>query len=338
MNRICKLALGGTQTPQPSNGLAKNDHPGTFTIFDPPGSTFTDPIALTANGTVIGNYVDANGIQHGFLRTADGAFATIDVPGAQLTWPTAINPGGVIVGWYVDTSSVCHGFQLARDGTFTTFDAPPGYQIFGSTWIYNGAPPSINPAGAIAGTYGVGGFDGRHGFVRTKDDAFTTIDMPGATDFTEVNAINPAGVMVGDFCNPSTCFHGFLRTPDGTFSDINANAGIAMAINPAGAITGFAYDGTGGYVRSPDGSFTTFNPPGSEYTSPFAINPAGAIAGYYCDAVGCRSFLRAPNGAITTFDPPGSIFSGAFGINPAGVVTGLFYDTNGAGHGFVYRP
>jgi hypothetical protein len=81
-----------------------------------------------------------------------------------------------------------------------------------------------------------------HGFVRTPDGTFTTIDFPGAFS-TEVLAINPAGEIVGDFSNAVTFFQGFMRTPDGTFTVINANAGIPSGINPAGAITGGAvYD------------------------------------------------------------------------------------------------
>jgi hypothetical protein len=62
-----------------------------------------------------------------------------------------------------------------------------------------------------------------------------------------------------------------------------------------------------GYLQGPDGTFTTFDPPGSIYTSPTAISPAGAITGFYNDADGVfHGFVRAPNGAIVTLDPPDS--------------------------------
>ena len=138
-------------------------------------------------------------------------------------------------------------------GNITSFDAPPGSNILGSiSGNPSGPPPSINPAGAIAGTY-VDPSGVEHGFVRTPDGTFTTIDFPGAFS-TEVLAINPAGEIVGDFSNAVTFFQGFMRTPDGTFTVINANAGIPSGINPAGAITGGAVDGSGGYLRSPDGA------------------------------------------------------------------------------------
>jgi hypothetical protein len=311
---------------------------GTFTTFDPPGSTSTLPSAITPSGMIIGSYLDASGVAHGFLRTPSGSFTTIDVPGSTSTTPTGITPGGIITGWYQGTMGGLdlHGFLRALDGSITSFDARPGGYILGSIYSIVGPPPSVNPAGDIAGTY-VYPYFVEHGFLRTPDGTFTTIDFPGAF-FTEGLAINPAGVIVGDFCNAVTCFQGFLRTPDGTFTVINANAGIPGGINPAGAITGGALDGSGGYLRSPDGTFITFNPPGSTFTAPNAINPAGAITGYSCDTVGCHGFLRNPDGTITTFDPPGSTFTFGNAINPGGVITGAFADASGAGHGFLRIP
>jgi hypothetical protein len=213
---------------------------GTITTFDPPGSTFTSPGAITPTGVIMGAYFDASGVMHGFLRTPGGSFTTIDVPGSTSTTPTGFTPGGVIIGWYQGTMGGLdlHGFLRALDGTFTSFDAPPGGFIGGSFYIYGGPPPSVNPAGAITGTYFDASFV-EHGFLRTRDGTFTTIDFPGAF-FTEALAINPAGVIVGDFCNADTCYQGFLRTPDGTFTVINANAGAPTGgINPGWGDRGY---------------------------------------------------------------------------------------------------
>jgi hypothetical protein len=234
----------------------------TFITFDPPGSTLTLPSAITASGAITGSYADASGVTHGFLRTPSGAFTTFDVPGSTSTTATSITPCGVITGWYGDTIGNVHGFLRARGGSIASFDAPPGSNIFGS--IYNnpsGPPPSINPAGAIAGTYFDPSFV-KHGFLRTPNGTFTTIDFPGAFS-TEVLAINPAGEIVGDFSNAVTSFRGFLRAPDGTFTEIGPPGSevntIPSGINPAGAITGAFFDGVTnhGYLQSPDGAFTT---------------------------------------------------------------------------------
>jgi hypothetical protein len=84
-------------------------HGGTFTTFNPPGSTFTAPFAINPAGAITGYYCDAVGC-HGFLRTPDGSFATFDPPGSTYTFPPAINPGGVIIGAFEDASGVLHGF------------------------------------------------------------------------------------------------------------------------------------------------------------------------------------------------------------------------------------
>jgi len=68
-----------------------------------------------------------------------------------------------------------------------------------------------------------------HGFLRTRDGTFATIDFPGAC-FTEVFAINPAGVIAGDFCSDVTCYQGFLRTPDGTFTVMQMRAIPTLSI------------------------------------------------------------------------------------------------------------
>ena len=314
----------------------------TFITFDPPGSTYTSPLAITATGAIIGSYKDASGVTHGFLRKPNGHFTIIDVPDSAVTSPTDITPVGVITGWYCDTADCLNqgnpkGFVRAADGTFTTFSAPVGDHLVNFGFARSGPPPSINPVGAIVGTY-----DGpicchQHGFLRTPDGTFRTIDYPGAL-YTEVAAINPAGVIVGFFCS-DRCYS-FLRTPDGTFTVINADAGFPNAINSAGEITGSLLLETGGYLWSRDGTFSTFNLPGSIYTAPWAINCAGTITGYYWDGntFVFHSFVRARDGNITTFDFPGSTATEAFGINSAGVITGAFYDASGVSHGFVRIP
>lgn len=68
----------------------------------------------------MGNYVDAGGVNHGFVRSQRGEITTFDVPGAgsgsgQGTIPGSIDPAGGITGFYVDASNVSHGFLLVLD-------------------------------------------------------------------------------------------------------------------------------------------------------------------------------------------------------------------------------
>ena len=76
-----------------------------------------------------------------------------------------------------------------------------------NTWAY-----SINPAGAIAGYYGVLGVV--HGLLRAPNGTLTTFDAPGAgTGFgqgTFALDINPAGEIAGQYNDNSNVYHGFL--------------------------------------------------------------------------------------------------------------------------------
>jgi hypothetical protein len=229
----------------------------TFITFDPPGSTFTGLSAITATGVIMGSYTDASGVTHGFLRTPGSTFTIFDVPGAASTTPTSITPGGVITGWYSDTNGNLHGFLRALDGRTTSFDAPPGFNIYGSIYIFGGPPPSINPAGAIAGTYFNPSFV-EHGFLRTPNGTFKVIGPPGESVQTiPTGGINAAGAITGLYQDASFVFHGFLRAKGG--------------------------------------AITTFDPPGSTATAPMAINPRGIITGSFSDASGTfHGFVRIP--------------------------------------------
>ncbi|MBI3664647.1 MAG: hypothetical protein HY236_00210, partial [Acidobacteria bacterium] len=122
------------------------------------------------------------------------------------------------------------GFAWSAHGaTFTTFDVP------GAWWTM---PSSINPAGAITGSYLS---DVWHGFLRAPDGALTTFDVPGSTS-TSAGSINPAGAIIGGYNDVSGGFHGFLRAPDGAFTTFavpGAPWTLPSSINPAGAIAGY---------------------------------------------------------------------------------------------------
>src|ERR1039458_10624569 len=78
---LCMLGLG--------LGLSAtaDDHKATIITFDAPGAgkgagQGTIAFGHDARGAIMGYYLDASNVYHGFLRTPDGRFTTIDVPGA----------------------------------------------------------------------------------------------------------------------------------------------------------------------------------------------------------------------------------------------------------------
>lgn len=143
------------------------DAPGTGTVGLFPG---TLTASIDTAGDITGVYEDANGLNHGFLRAANGTMtAPLDAPGAGTgsvggmfpggTVNLGINDSGAMTGGFFDANGVAHGFLL------TTAPAPPP-----------AATPTFSPA---AGTY-------------TSPQMVTISDTtPGATIFFTTDGTTP---------------------------------------------------------------------------------------------------------------------------------------------------
>ena len=133
---------------------------GTFTTFDAPGVGATTlamlqgtiPFAIDPGGNyIVGLYADANGLFHGFERTAGGTIASFDAPAAgtagnQGTGGLGTNASGDIAGAYLDGSSVLHGFVLTPNpqAAAPTFSVPAGtYTAAQTVSIADAAPDPI---------------------------------------------------------------------------------------------------------------------------------------------------------------------------------------------------
>lgn len=324
----------------------------TWITFDPTNSVATQPTAINPDGVITGFYVDANGVNHGFVRAVDGTITSFDAPGAgtaqgQGTQPAAINSGGVVTGDYTDTNGVNHGFLRAAGGTITTFDAPGA----GTAPFQGTQPESINPGGVITGV--VCNAATCHGFVRAKNGSFTTFDPPGSGS-TVPAGINPTGVITGNYSfalNPfQSVPRGFVRLANGAF-DINFPSTFVedapTAIDPAGTVAGTYSDVngiTGYFLRAGDGNYTTFAPPDMFIPLTISMNQTTATTGFFITGtIGLESFLRDATGKITVISDPNAgtgFFQGteAVGINAARQITGTYSDSNGVGHGFLFTP
>lgn len=191
-----------------------------------------------------------------------------------------------------------------------------------------------------------------------------TFDAPnsgtGAFQGTEATAINWEGAITGNVTDNGNGTHGFVRTPDGRFTNFDAPGADPVvgctcpgSINDLGMITGNDVDTNSvshGFVRAPDGQITTFDASegpaagAGQGTTPVGINDLWAIAGYYVDGnnVG-HGFVRSPGGRITTFDDRQAgtgAYEGTYpaSINIFGVIAGTITDANYVSHGFVRTP
>jgi len=247
---------------------------GSFATFDAPGAV-SSPVcapfcgtwgeAINLWGEIAGYYIDANNVDHGFVRSPDGSITTFDAPGAgtganqgTVVGEKGINRRGEVDGWYIDENNVFHGFLRAPDGTIASVDPLGSYGT-----ILGG----INAAGEIAGYYYDANYVG-HGFLRAPDGTFTTFDAPGAgaehNQFqgTLAFSVNTARMVTGIYVDAANVLHGFLRGPDGTFTTIDApDAGTGAnqgtrpeIVNQAGMIAGFYFDAGNvihGFLRIP---------------------------------------------------------------------------------------
>jgi hypothetical protein len=124
-------------------------------------------------------------------------------------------------------------------------------------------------------------------------------------------SINASGAIAGTYTDSNNVFHGYLRSPQGSFTTFEApGAGSA------------GYQGTGC---------------ASDCT--VGLNDLGEITGNYIDGTSIyHGFFRGRDGEITNIDPLSSVGTFPEGINEFGVVTGLYIDANNVYHGFMRIP
>src|SRR5258706_7077166 len=274
MAAVVLLALG-------SNGLRAE---GTIVTFDVTGAgklfgQGTYPQSINERGDLAGFWVDANEVQHGFIRDRDGSSAIFDVSDAgtgpnQGTVPLSINARGAVAGLYVDAGFAQHAFIRSPNGDMTTWDATGAGSAPGQGTV----AVSMNSRGDVAGFFVDANFLS-HAYVRDQRGGMVTFDASGGLRGTSAETINAQGDSAGDYRDGNRAFHGF--------------------------------------VRDKHGLLTTFDAPGagsgrSQGTFANGINADGEVAGYFRDALGgVHGFVRDDAGAIVAFDPPGPLVTTA---------------------------
>jgi uncharacterized membrane protein len=194
-------------------------------------------------------------------------------------------------------------------------------------------------------------------FIRSRNGAYTTFALPGSGSGTAGFGINLEGSVAGSYLSFyfGGFYHGLLRTPDGTITEIDVpGAGTgsyqgttANNINAFGLIAGYYSDANSvshGFVRNRDGKITTFDGPDQSMSAYHGVllntcgslNDVGEVVGYYLGVDGVyHSFLRAADGHITSFEVPGSQGTFAAAINEFGVIAGSYMDSSQVSHGFL---
>jgi hypothetical protein len=243
---------------------------GKFTVFSAPGADTNPTDALGTIVTGINDFGATSGyyfdttpqhMTHGFFRSPGGQFTSFDPPGSIGTYTDGpLNLEGAIVGWYLDSNLLFHAFERYPNGMIATFVGPNSCNTGYPTGCYGQGGYNINIFGWSVGAYedNSGNFVG-HGFLRSPAGIITAFEPTGAGDgpyqgftWNQIAGLNDWGAVTAGYLDANSVNHGFLRSPDGQFRNIDVPA---------------AYTAPG----SNSGTF------------PVGINDLGVIAGFYTD-------------------------------------------------------
>jgi uncharacterized membrane protein len=289
-NRMALAYFAGLVVISPLSLLA--EQPATsiliLTTFDYPAATsFTITTEINDKGDVAGAYIDANGLQRGFVRFHNGSFSPPIVPPfdvGSFTEADDIDDSRTICGFFSSANdTVFHGYFLS-DRIFTQFDIDGALSTFVN---------ALNDAGDF-----VGSFDSDPETTQAYVDiggSLALFSIPNAS-FTGASSINGLGETVGNYrIGTETASHGFFRDEFGNLTfpiDFPASLGpsgtILRGINDRGWVVGGYYDRNSlehGFLFRRPGSFLSFDCPDALSTRLSGINKAGLVCGSYVDSV-----------------------------------------------------
>jgi uncharacterized membrane protein len=173
---------------------------GQFSRIDFPGHISTVPVRQLPDGTIVGCYHDAAGMDsmHG-MTLVKNTFGGFD---RAMTMHEGATPDGkTIVGYFAEMTDMKRNRGYLLEGTsFTPFDVPGSVST---------TPIDISASGAIVGVYEAPAGK-THGFVR-EGSRYVTLDVPDARN-TSAWGINAAGTIVGAFVDAGGATHGFVAT------------------------------------------------------------------------------------------------------------------------------
>ncbi len=271
------------------------------TIIEYPGASATYADFVNVQGSIVGSYIDAEGVYHPYVRAPDGRFVSLAILGAEnleYLFVHGINDASISVTRAKLVGDVPRTYVGPFEDTHELL-VPDSVSTEG--W-------NINQDGSVVGNY-ISTDGRRHGFIArpVRDDqpvvtptafnyTFETIDVDGV-DFLALTASS-------DFED----YAGYVRPPDGEKE-------VAFTLI--------------------DGVFTTYDFPGSQKTHFYALGNDGTAAGHYQDSGGLHHGVILENGELRQYDFPGAVQTEIYGISDAtGALTGNFIDAAGVRRGF----
>jgi hypothetical protein len=303
------------------------------TIGDNADLTFNQLLGVNNAGEIAGYFGSGGDATHpnrGYTVTlpyGQNQFTNENFFGSAQTQVTGLDSFGLTVGFEVDQAGNNLGF-VVNPGAISTLvtdpNLPAGSVAAGTAFEQL---LGVNDTGTAVGFYNDANGNA-HGFeYDIATQAFTEIDVAGATD-TTVTGINNAGVLSGvDVIGGVT--EGFIDNA-GTITQLTGPSGTtslqALGLNNEGQVVGDYVDAAGnmhGFVYSIGAaSYTTVDDPnqgtvgGVTSTTVNGINDQGQLVGFYIDANGnTDGMLATVQGVVATVTNPtaGSVLRAAQG-------------------------
>jgi len=277
-----------------------------YSIIDYPGAKYTLLEDINDNGSIAGNYIDADDNWHSFIYK-NNSFTIIAHPDGGVTYVNGINNSECIVGTYGDGNGE-RGFLYDGD-KYINIDYPEAKKT---------VPIGINDYNQIVGYYAGKSDNGTYGFMY-DGKTFMTINRPDSKG-TQLFGINNHGDIVGYSYPPqvSYIYDGVTYTTI-NYPSNNSTSTLVTDVNDAGEVVGtynILTDGitTGWYGFFFDGnSYRDINYP-ADFRTNFVngINNNGDMVGYFQSKDGLSM-----HGFIYTDDDSDSGSGGCFILDTA---------------------
>ncbi len=217
-------------------------------------------------------------------------------------------------------------------GTYTQIDYPGAT----STTV-----SGLDSAGDLVGSY-VDAGGTYHGFL-LSNDAYATIDYPGARRGTDPSGINDVGQIVGYAPGPSSGYLSFtydIQTQTFTrLKQIDLNDPYATSINNAGVIVGtdFGASQTVGFELN-GATYSRILPPSQAEADVYGISGSGEVVGVAVSYGGTFTNFSYSGGKYKQLTIPNAPGAQVSGINNAGTaVVGYYSPSSCPACSFVYQ-
>jgi hypothetical protein len=275
-------------------------------VAPPAGSTSAIVFGINKHNVIAGEYVDGNGVEHGFIGPLNGNYTIFDFGGTSTaTEPRAINDDGDINGFALDPNfTIGEQFLRKADGAVTTIERN-GIPL-------DGIAQGITKKGTSStGDYVDPNTGTRLGYLARNGIYQSDVDLGITVTRTSPRAINKYGTLAGFYLDNAGASHGFILK-NGITRVVDAdNSGTTSleGINKDDLATGFDVDADGNrhafIYNSGTGTFTSIEiPDGSPFTEAWGINDEGMIG--TSTAVGtyiyCIRNVHCPAGGMAIAD------------------------------------